>query len=82
MNKRIGLVIAGVAAAAELAGGTAFGSVSSIPDSARIVHGCYDSGANVKVIDTSVTGADLIPGMRKRGDAGSGAPRRRVLIYR
>jgi len=55
MNKRTGLVIAGVAAAALMAGGTAFGAVSSIPDSAGVVHGCYDSGGNVKVIDASVT---------------------------
>jgi hypothetical protein len=55
MNKRIGLVIAGVAAASVLAGGAAYGAVSSIPDSAGVVHGCYDSGGNLKVIDTSVT---------------------------
>jgi hypothetical protein len=55
MNKRIGLVIGAVAAAAVLAGGAAYGAVSSIPDSAGVIHGCYDSGGNVKVIDTSVT---------------------------
>jgi hypothetical protein len=55
MNKRIGLVLAGVAAAAVLVGGTAYGAVSSIPDAAGVVHGCYDSGGNVKVIDTSIT---------------------------
>jgi len=55
MNKRIGLVIAGVAAASVLAGGAAYGAVSSIPDSAGVIHGCYDSGGNMKVIDTSVT---------------------------
>ena len=56
MNKRIGLVIAGVAAASVLAGGAAYGAVSSIPDATTgVIHGCYDSGGNVKVIDTSVT---------------------------
>lgn len=55
MNKRIGLVLGGVAAAAVLVGGTAYGAVSSIPDAAGVIHGCYDSGGNVKVIDTSVT---------------------------
>jgi hypothetical protein len=38
-----------------MVGGTAFAVSSSIPDSAGVVHGCYDSGGNVKVIDTSVT---------------------------
>jgi hypothetical protein len=55
MNKRIGLMAAGLAGALVLAGGAAFGAVSSIPDSAGVIHGCYDSGGNVKVIDTSVT---------------------------
>ncbi len=58
MNKRIGLVIAGVAAAAVLGGGTALGAVSSpspMTDSAGNIYGCYDSGGNLKVIDPSVT---------------------------
>jgi hypothetical protein len=38
-----------------LAGGTAFGAVSSIPDGSGVIHGCYDSGGNLKVIDTSAT---------------------------
>jgi hypothetical protein len=48
-------VIGAVVAAAVLAGGAPYGAVSSIPDSAGVIHGCYDSGGNVKVIDTSVT---------------------------
>ncbi len=56
LNKRTGLIVAGVAAAAVLAGGSAYGAVSSIPDStAGVIHSCYDSGGNLKVIDTSVT---------------------------
>ena len=55
MNKRIGLVTAGLVAGLVMVGGTAFAVSSSIPDSAGVVHGCYDSGGNVKVIDTSVT---------------------------
>jgi hypothetical protein len=58
LNKRTGLIVAGVAAAAVLAGGTAYGAVSSIPDSTTgVIHSCYDSGGNLKVIDTSVTTA-------------------------
>lgn len=57
MNKRIGLLAAGLAGALVLVGGTAYGAVSSIPDSAGVIHGCYDSGGNLKVIDTSVTTA-------------------------
>jgi hypothetical protein len=55
MNRRIGFLAAGVAVALMAAGGTAFAAVSSIPDSSGVIHGCYDSGGNVKVIDTSVT---------------------------
>lgn len=56
LNKRTGLIVAGVAAAAVLAGGTAYGAVWSIPDSTTgVIHSCYDSGGNLKVIDTSVT---------------------------
>jgi hypothetical protein len=54
MNKRIGLVTAGLVAGLVMVGGTAFAVSSSIPDSAGVIHGCYDSGGNVKVIDTSV----------------------------
>ncbi len=58
MNKRIGLVVAGLAAAALMAGGTAFAAASSSPpmtDSAGNIYGCYDSGGNLKVINPSVT---------------------------
>src|SRR5260370_35163966 len=55
MKQGIGRVIVGVAAGSVLAGGAAYGAVSSIPDSAGVVHGCYDSGRNLKVVDTSVT---------------------------
>ncbi len=55
MNKRIGLVTAGLVAGLVMVGGTAFAVSSSIPDSAGVIHGCYDSGGNMKVIDTSVT---------------------------
>jgi uncharacterized protein YraI len=55
MNRRIGFLTAGVAVALMAAGGTAFAAVSSIPDSSGVIHGCYDSGGNVKVINTSVT---------------------------
>ena len=56
MNKRIGLLAAAGAGALVLADVTAFGAVSpSIPDSAGVIHGCYDSGGNLKVIDTTVT---------------------------
>jgi hypothetical protein len=78
MNKRIGLVIAGVAAASVLAGGAAYGAVSSIPDAATgVIHGCYDSGGNVKVIDTSVTttcpkGYTAL-NWNQKGPAGAGA---------
>ena len=57
MNKRIGLVIAGVAATV-IGGGTAFGAVSSaspMTDSGGNIYGCYDSGGNLKVIDPSLT---------------------------
>jgi hypothetical protein len=49
MNKRIGLVIAGVAAAAVMAGGTAFATSSSPSTTASTIYGCYDSGGNLKV---------------------------------
>src|SRR5271169_1902669 len=55
MNKRIGFLAAGLAVALVAVGGTAFAAVSSIPDSSGVIHGCYDSGGNMKVIDTSVT---------------------------
>lgn len=56
MNKRIGLLAAGLAVALAAVGGTAFGAVSSsIPDGSGVIHGCYDSGGNLKVIDTTVT---------------------------
>jgi hypothetical protein len=55
MNKRTGLVTAGLVAGLVMVGGTAFAVSSSIPDSAGVIHGCYDSGGNMKVIDTSVT---------------------------
>jgi len=47
MNKRIGLAIAGIAAAAVMAGGTAYGAVSSssIPDASGLIHGCYSTNA-------------------------------------
>jgi hypothetical protein len=51
MNKRIGLVVAGLAAAAVMAGGTAFAASSSSAGSntSTIIYGCYDSGGNMKV---------------------------------
>lgn len=53
MSRRIGLLAAGgLAVALVVGGGTAF---ASIPDSQGIIHGCYDSGGNLKVIDTAVT---------------------------
>lgn len=55
MNKRIGLLAAGLGVALVAVGGTAFGAVSSIPDGSGVIHGCYDSGGNLKVIDASVT---------------------------
>jgi hypothetical protein len=36
-------------------GGTALGASSSIPNSQGVITGCYDSGGNLKIIDTSVT---------------------------
>lgn len=33
-------------------GGTALAASSSIPDSSGVIHGCYDTGGNVKVIDS------------------------------
>jgi hypothetical protein len=57
MNKRLGVSAAGLAIGVLMIGGTAFAVSSSIPDANGIIHGCYDSGGNVKVIDTSVTSA-------------------------
>lgn len=57
MNKRTGVAAAGLAVGVLMIGGTAFAVSSSIPDGNGIIHGCYDSGGNVKVIDTSVTSA-------------------------
>jgi Collagen triple helix repeat (20 copies) len=49
MYKRIGLVIAGLAAAAVMAGGTAFAAASSSAGASDTIYGCYDSGGNLKV---------------------------------
>jgi hypothetical protein len=53
VNKRIGLVVAGLGTAALMAGGTAYAasSTSATTDStsSTIVNGCYDSGGNLKV---------------------------------
>ena len=50
------IVLVGVAALALLGGGTAAGAALSGPiDSAGVIHGCYDDGGNLKVIDASVT---------------------------
>ena len=57
MKRRTGFLAAGLTVALVAAGGTAFAAVSSIPDSSGMVHGCYDSGGNVKVINTSPTSA-------------------------
>jgi hypothetical protein len=60
MNKRIGLVAAGVVTAAVMAGGTAFAVSSSIPDSSGVIHGCYSTtragasgGTALNVIDSA-----------------------------
>ena len=55
MKRRIGFLAAGLTVALVAVGGTAFAAVSSIPDSSGTIHGCYDSGGNVKVINTSAT---------------------------
>ena len=34
---------------------TALAASASIPDSSGVIHACYDTGGNVKVIDTAVT---------------------------
>ena len=55
MNKRVGLIAAGIACGLVVAGGTAYASVSSIPDSNGSIYVCYDASGNMKVIDPSVT---------------------------
>lgn len=55
MRSRKVLLAAGFATVLLAGGGTALAVSSSIPDSSGVIHGCYDSGGNVKVIDTSVT---------------------------
>jgi hypothetical protein len=50
------IVIAGAAALALAAGGTAAGAAIAGPvGSDGIIHGCYDSGGNVKVVDASAS---------------------------
>jgi hypothetical protein len=55
MKRRFGFLAAGLTVALVAVGGTAFAAVSSIPDSSGVIHGCYDSGGKVRVINTSVT---------------------------
>jgi len=71
VNKRIGLVIAGVAGALVMAGGTAFGVVSSsIPDPAGLIHGCYSTnGAGV----TNGTPLNIIDSTRASCSKGQSA---------
>jgi hypothetical protein len=57
MNKRIGLVIAGVAASV-LAGGTALAAASSSPVSGGVVDGCY---SNAEVNGSSVVTSAGVP---------------------
>jgi hypothetical protein len=57
MKRRTGFLAAGLTVALVAAGGTAFAAVSSSPGSSGMIHGCYDSGGNVKVINTSPTSA-------------------------
>ena len=52
MKRRI-LTIAAIIAAVLGVGGVA--AYAAIPDSSGVIHGCYDNGGNVKVIDTAVT---------------------------
>lgn len=43
-------VLLGAVTAAVLAGGAAY---ASIPDSGGVIHGCYDGGGNLKVVDAT-----------------------------
>jgi hypothetical protein len=55
MNMRR-IVLTAAAALALVAGGTAVGaSIAGPVDGSGVIHGCYDSGGNVKVIDASAT---------------------------
>ena len=55
MNKRSGLIAAGIACVLVAAGGTANAASSSIPDSNGNIYVCYDSGGNMRVINPSAT---------------------------
>lgn len=55
MRTRTGLLAAGAAVALTLGGGSALAATASIPDASGTIHGCYDGGGNVKVIDSAAT---------------------------
>src|SRR5215469_6371589 len=60
MNKRNGLIAAGITCVLVAVGGAAYAASSSIPDSNGLIHGCYQSngagatnGTPLNIIDTS-----------------------------
>ena len=56
MRARTALLGIGGAIVLTIGGGTAYAAIAGGPvDSSGVIHGCYDSGGNVKVIDSGTT---------------------------